>query len=169
MYNKKLFTHSLNEHSIQHCSLHSLPYKRQSISAKFISNKISQHNLNSQHTIRPSLLTVSAYKTVQVPVGWTNEILLPSGLVCACLYATIIYSRPILSETVDCMHCTHTDSQKYEKQGRRSRGYFSGAPKLVSRKGAPQLKLIFSFAFLGYIFTLFLFLSLSIALPGLNG
>ena len=53
MHNKKLFTHSLNEHDTQHCSLHSLPHKRQSISVTFISNKIWQHNLNSQHTIRP--------------------------------------------------------------------------------------------------------------------
>ena len=51
MHNKKLFTHSLNEHGTQHCSLHSLPHKRQSISATFISNKILEHNLNSQHTI----------------------------------------------------------------------------------------------------------------------
>ena len=48
---KKLFTHSLNEHNTQHCSLHSLPHKRQSISVTFTSNKIWQHNLNSQHTI----------------------------------------------------------------------------------------------------------------------
>ena len=47
---KKLFTHSLNEHGTQYCSLHSLPHKRQSISATFIRNKILQHNLNSQHT-----------------------------------------------------------------------------------------------------------------------
>ena len=40
MHNKKLFTHSLNEHGTQHCSLHSLPHKRQSISTTFISNKI---------------------------------------------------------------------------------------------------------------------------------
>ena len=52
MHNKKLFTHSLNEHGTQHCSLHSLPHKRQSTSATFISNKISQHNLNPQHTIQ---------------------------------------------------------------------------------------------------------------------
>ena len=32
MHNKKLSTHSLNEHGTQHCSLHSLPHKRQSIS-----------------------------------------------------------------------------------------------------------------------------------------
>ena len=49
---KKLFTHSLNEHSTQHCSLYSLLYKRESTSAAFISNKILQYNLNSQHTIR---------------------------------------------------------------------------------------------------------------------
>ena len=47
MHYKKLFTHSLNEHGTQHCSLHSLPHKRQSISATLISNKILQHNLNS--------------------------------------------------------------------------------------------------------------------------
>ena len=52
MHNKKLFTQSLNEHGTQHCSLYSLPHKRRSISATFSSNKISQHNLNSQHTIR---------------------------------------------------------------------------------------------------------------------
>ena len=52
IHNKKLFTHSLNEHGTQHCSLHSLPHKRQSTFATFISNKISQHNLNSQHTIQ---------------------------------------------------------------------------------------------------------------------
>ena len=52
MHNKKLFTHSLNEHGTQHCSLHSLPHKRQFTSATFISNKISQHNLNPQHTIQ---------------------------------------------------------------------------------------------------------------------
>ena len=51
MHNKKLFTHSLNKNGTQHCSLHSFPHKRQSISATFISNKILQHNLNSQHTI----------------------------------------------------------------------------------------------------------------------
>ena len=53
MHNIKLFTHSLNEHDTQHCSLHSLPHKRQSISVTFISNRIWHHNLNSQHTIRP--------------------------------------------------------------------------------------------------------------------
>ena len=66
MYNKKLSTHSLNEHSTQHCSLHSLPNKRQSISdsATFSSNKIQQHNLKlpTYHT-DPALLTVFAYKT----------------------------------------------------------------------------------------------------------
>ena len=53
-----------NEHGTQHCSLHSLPHKRQSISATFSSNKISQHNLKlpTYHT-DPGLLTVSAYKT----------------------------------------------------------------------------------------------------------
>ena len=55
MHNKEtLYTHSLNEHGTQHCSLHSLPHKRRSTSATFISNKILQHNLNSQHTI-PSI------------------------------------------------------------------------------------------------------------------
>ena len=42
MHNRKISTHSLNEHGTQHCSLHSLPHKRQSIpdSATFSSNKI---------------------------------------------------------------------------------------------------------------------------------
>ena len=47
MHNKKLSTHSLNEHGTQHCSLHSLEHERQSISdsATFSSNKISPHYL----------------------------------------------------------------------------------------------------------------------------
>ena len=49
---QKLFTHSLNEHSSQHCSLHSLPHKRQSTSATFISNKILQQlKLSTYHVI----------------------------------------------------------------------------------------------------------------------
>ena len=66
MHNTKLSTHSLNEHSTQPCSLHSLPHKRQSIpaSATFSSNKISQHNLKlPTYYADPALLTVSAYKT----------------------------------------------------------------------------------------------------------
>ena len=49
---KKLSTHSQNEHDTQHWTLHSLPHKRQSISTTFSTNKISQRNLNSQHTIQ---------------------------------------------------------------------------------------------------------------------
>ena len=64
MHNK-LSTPSLNEHSTQHCSLHSFPHKRKSISdsATFSSNKISQHNLKlpTNHA-DTALLTVSAYK-----------------------------------------------------------------------------------------------------------
>ena len=64
MHNKKLSTHSLNKHGIQHCSLHSLPHKRQSISATFSSNTISQHNLKlPTHHTDPARLTVYAYKT----------------------------------------------------------------------------------------------------------
>ena len=56
--------HLLNEHYTQPCSLHSLPHKRQSISAAFSSNKISQHNLKlPTYPTHPALLTVSAYKT----------------------------------------------------------------------------------------------------------
>ena len=65
-HNKKLSTHSLNEHGTQHCSLHSLPHERQSIpdSAAFSSNKISQHYLKlPTYHAYPGLLTVSAYKT----------------------------------------------------------------------------------------------------------
>ena len=65
MHNKKLSTHSLNEHGTQHCSLHSLPHQRQSVpdSAIFRSNKISQHNLKlPTYHADPALLTVSAYK-----------------------------------------------------------------------------------------------------------
>ena len=39
----------------QLCSLHSLTHKRQPISAMFSSNKISQHNLNSNIPHRPSI------------------------------------------------------------------------------------------------------------------
>ena len=48
MHNRKLSTHSLNEHGTQHWSLHSLPHKREDF-ATFSSNNISQHS--SQHTI----------------------------------------------------------------------------------------------------------------------
>ena len=54
----------LNKHSTQHRSLHSFPHKRQSISAMFSSNKISQHNLKlPTYDTDPVLLTVSAHKT----------------------------------------------------------------------------------------------------------
>ena len=46
------YSHPLNEHGTQHCSLHSFPHKRQSVSAMFSSSKISHHNLNSQHITR---------------------------------------------------------------------------------------------------------------------
>ena len=61
MHNKKLSTYSLNEHGTHHCSLHSLPHKKQSISdsATFSSKK-------TYHT-DPALLTVSAYKTDYIP------------------------------------------------------------------------------------------------------
>ena len=53
-----------NEHSNHHCSLHSFSHIRQSISATFSNNKISQHNLKlrTYHT-DPALLTACAYKT----------------------------------------------------------------------------------------------------------
>ena len=51
MHDKKLFTHSLNKDGTQHCSLHSLPHK-DNPHLPFISNKILQHNLNSQHTMK---------------------------------------------------------------------------------------------------------------------
>ena len=64
MHNKNLPTYSLKGHSTHHCSLHSLPHKRQSISVAFSSNKISQHNLKLlTHHTDPALLTVSVYKT----------------------------------------------------------------------------------------------------------
>ena len=46
---------TLNKHGTQHYSLHSLPYKRQSISATFSSNKISQHKVKTPNIpYRPS-------------------------------------------------------------------------------------------------------------------
>ena len=83
MDNTKLSTHPLNEYITQHCSLHSLPHKRQSIpaSATFSSNKISQHNLKlPTYYANPALLTVSAYKTdytcyAQQQLHWLRSIL----------------------------------------------------------------------------------------------
>ena len=49
MHNRKLSTHSLNEHGTQNCSLHSLPYERQSIPDSATSATIKFHN--SQYTI----------------------------------------------------------------------------------------------------------------------
>ena len=80
MHNKKLSTHSLNEHGTQHCLLHSLPHERQSIpdSATFSSNK---HNLKlPTYHADPALLTVSAYKTdytchAQQQLHWLRSIL----------------------------------------------------------------------------------------------
>ena len=83
MHNKKLSTHSLNEHGTQHCLLHSLEHERQSIPdpATFSSNKTSQHNfkLPTYHA-HPTLLTISAYKTdytchAQQQLHWLQSIL----------------------------------------------------------------------------------------------
>ena len=54
MHNKKLPTHSLNEHGTLHCLLRSLPHKRRSIpdSATFSSGKIHNITSNSQHTMQ---------------------------------------------------------------------------------------------------------------------
>ena len=58
-HNKKLSTHSLNEHGIQHCSLHSLPHKRKSILPH--SAAINFHNIKlPTYHADPALLTVSA-------------------------------------------------------------------------------------------------------------
>ena len=64
LYMHLAYSHPLNEHCTQRCSLHSLLHNRQSISAMFSSNKISQHNL-LQHTIQTQLMhsTVSEFKT----------------------------------------------------------------------------------------------------------
>ena len=68
---KTLYT-LLIEHGTQHCSLHSLPHKRQPISgsATFSSNKISQYNLKlptyMYHT-DPALLTPCSIATTLHP------------------------------------------------------------------------------------------------------
>ena len=54
-YTHLAYSHTLNEHCTQHCSLHSLVHKRKSISAMFSINKISQHNL-LQNTIQTQLM-----------------------------------------------------------------------------------------------------------------
>ena len=61
LYMHLAYSHPLNEYGTQHCSVHSFPHKRKSISAMFSTDKISQHN-STYHT-DPALLTVSAYKT----------------------------------------------------------------------------------------------------------
>ena len=70
MHNKKLSTHSLNEHGTQHCLLHSLEHERQSIpdSATFSSNKISQHNfkLPTYHA-DPTLLSFCIQDRLYLP------------------------------------------------------------------------------------------------------
>ena len=59
------YPYPLNEHGTRHCSLHSLPHKRQSISAKSSSNKISQPNLHYSNMLYDLALlmhsTVSTY------------------------------------------------------------------------------------------------------------
>ena len=60
-------TPTINERSSQHCSLSSLPHRRQPISGMFSCNKIYEHNLTC-HT-HPALLvhpTASVYKTDHV-------------------------------------------------------------------------------------------------------
>ena len=45
--NSLAYSCALNKQSTQDCSLHSFPHRRQPISAMFSTNKILQHNLNS--------------------------------------------------------------------------------------------------------------------------
>ena len=52
LYMHLAYSHPLNEHGTHHCSLHSFPHKRQSISATFSSNKISLTTPNIPY--RPS-------------------------------------------------------------------------------------------------------------------
>ena len=68
LYMHFAYSHPLNEHCTQHCSLHSLLNTRQFISAIFSSNKISQSNI----PYRPSSCTphaVSAFKTDHICHG----------------------------------------------------------------------------------------------------
>ena len=51
------YSYALNEQDTQHSSLHSLSHKGQSISVMFSSDKISQHNFNSNIPYRPSTCT----------------------------------------------------------------------------------------------------------------
>jgi len=63
MHTTKLYMHlayrsiCIDEQGTQLYSFHSLTHKRQPISAMFSSNKISQHNLNSNIPHRPSSST----------------------------------------------------------------------------------------------------------------
>ena len=71
------YSHPLNERSTEHSSLHSLPHKRQSISAMFSSNKISKRTLTC-HT-DPALFmhsTASAYSDIPsgpLFAGWAHN------------------------------------------------------------------------------------------------
>ena len=69
------YSHPLNEHGTQHCSLHSFSHKRQSISAMFSSNKILQHNLRlPTYHADPVLLTVLHTRQTKAAMPSSNYI-----------------------------------------------------------------------------------------------
>ena len=66
----------IHTHSTQHCSLHSFPHKRQSMSS---SNKISEHKLHSNMLYRPS--TAHALYSFYVCTRQTTSAMLSSNYI----------------------------------------------------------------------------------------
>ena len=111
MHNTKLLTHSLNEHSTQHSSLHSLPHKRQSISATFISNKISQHNLNSEHTIQTRHCSQFLHTRQSIPAMFSSNYthnITHSPCTSMCTTHPAIPGSTLPSTTLLCTQLTNT-------------------------------------------------------------
>ena len=75
------YSHPLNEHSTQHCSHHSLPHKRQFISATSSSNKISQHNLHCNMAIHTQ--HAHALDSFYICTGQTISAMLSSNYIAA--------------------------------------------------------------------------------------
>ena len=66
------YSYALNEQGTQHSSLHSLLHKKQSIATMFSSNKISEHNLNSNIPYRPSTCTPQFPGPPEAIYGWSG-------------------------------------------------------------------------------------------------
>ena len=107
LYMHLAYSHPLNENNTQHCSLHSFPYNRQSISAMFSSNKISQHN--SQHTIQIQYCSQFLHTRQTIPANYIaatyNVTHSPYTSTCTTHPALPF---PLPSTTLLCTHLTNT-------------------------------------------------------------